>query len=128
MTSLGIRDLITENTKFISLSDLLVQKLMVSSQYVIILWLLAFQGEGVDTKSNSSIFAMYDISSALGLKSIYFSFLDELKKLQEQMKSLQEQLKIATITQPASPALLHKSPGNQTVILGITCISVSEKL
>ncbi|GAB5573296.1 protein MCM10 homolog isoform X1 [Prionailurus iriomotensis] len=35
---------------------------------------------------------------------------DELKKLQEQMKSLQEQLKIATITQPASPALLHKSP------------------
>ncbi|XP_077025517.1 protein MCM10 homolog isoform X2 [Tamandua tetradactyla] len=34
---------------------------------------------------------------------------DELRKLQEQMKSLQEQLKMATIKQPASPALLHKS-------------------
>nr|XP_051677501.1 protein MCM10 homolog isoform X1 [Oryctolagus cuniculus]XP_051677503.1 protein MCM10 homolog isoform X1 [Oryctolagus cuniculus] len=36
---------------------------------------------------------------------------DELRKLQEQMKSLQEQLKAATIKQPASPVLLHKSPG-----------------
>ncbi|XP_037703924.1 protein MCM10 homolog isoform X2 [Choloepus didactylus] len=36
---------------------------------------------------------------------------DEIRKLQEQMQSLQEQLKMATIKQPASPALLHKSPG-----------------
>ncbi|KAM9229110.1 protein MCM10 homolog [Dugong dugon] len=36
---------------------------------------------------------------------------DELRKLQEQMKSLQEQLKVATIKEPASPVLLHKSPG-----------------
>ncbi|XP_058525451.1 protein MCM10 homolog [Ochotona princeps] len=36
---------------------------------------------------------------------------DELRKLQEQMKSLQEQLKVATIKQPSSPVLLHKSTG-----------------
>ncbi|XP_006873239.1 PREDICTED: protein MCM10 homolog [Chrysochloris asiatica] len=36
---------------------------------------------------------------------------DELRKLQEQMKSLQEQLRVATIKQPASPVLLHKSSG-----------------
>ncbi|XP_053429208.1 protein MCM10 homolog isoform X2 [Nycticebus coucang] len=35
---------------------------------------------------------------------------DELRKLREQMKSLQEQLKVATIKQATSPALLHKSP------------------
>ncbi|XP_023487696.1 protein MCM10 homolog isoform X1 [Equus caballus] len=35
---------------------------------------------------------------------------DELRKLQEQMKSLEEQLKMATIKQPASPPVLHKSP------------------
>ncbi|CAO2594994.1 Protein MCM10 homolog, partial [Lemmus lemmus] len=35
---------------------------------------------------------------------------DELKKLQDQMKSLQEQLKAASIKQPPSVALLHKSP------------------
>ncbi|KAL2761488.1 protein MCM10-like protein isoform 1 [Daubentonia madagascariensis] len=35
---------------------------------------------------------------------------DELRKLQEQMKSLQEQLKVATITQAASPTLLHNPP------------------
>lgn len=57
---------------------------------------------------------MYDISPGLGFKSVYFFPLDELRKLQEQMKSLQEQLKLATIKQPASPALSHKTPGNQT--------------
>ncbi|XP_058388416.1 protein MCM10 homolog [Diceros bicornis minor] len=35
---------------------------------------------------------------------------DELTKLQEQMKSLEEQLRVATLKQPASPAVLHKSP------------------
>uniref|UniRef100_A0A8C4MMX1 Protein MCM10 homolog n=1 Tax=Equus asinus asinus TaxID=83772 RepID=A0A8C4MMX1_EQUAS len=53
---------------------------------------------------------------------------DELRKLQEQMKSLEEQLKMATIKQPASPPVLHKSPGNKTVILGTVCISVIKKL
>ena len=82
----------------------------------------------MDTKTNSNIFIiLYNISSAVDLKSIYFSFLDELRKLQEQMKSLQEQLKIATIKQPASPPLLPKS-GNQTVILGIVCNSIIKKL
>lgn len=57
---------------------------------------------------------MYDISSGLVFKSVYFFPLDELRKLQEQMKSLQEQLKLATIKQPASPALSRKTPGNQT--------------
>ncbi|XP_057643645.1 protein MCM10 homolog [Chionomys nivalis] len=40
---------------------------------------------------------------------------DELKKLQEQMKSLQEQLKAASIKQPPSVALLHKSPGGTSL-------------
>ncbi|KAK7823895.1 hypothetical protein U0070_020566 [Myodes glareolus] len=40
---------------------------------------------------------------------------DELKKLQEQMKSLQEQLKAASIKQPPSVALLHKSPGGASL-------------
>lgn len=70
---------------------------------------------------------MYNISSGLFLKAIFFS-LDELKKLQEQMKSLQEQLKMATIKQPASPARPQKSAGNQTGILGILCVSVIKKL
>ena len=61
-----------------------------------------------------SIFVVCNISSSLVLKSVCVSFPDELKKLQEQMKSLQEQLKLATIKQPASPARLHKSPGNHT--------------
>lgn len=48
------------------------------------------------------------------LNQYIFFPLDELRKLQEQMKSLQEQLKLATIKQPASPALSRKTPGNQT--------------
>lgn len=68
----------------------------------------------MDIKNHFSTFIMYTISCGLVLKSIYFSSLDELRKLQEQMKSLQEQLKLATIKQPASPARLHKTPGNQT--------------
>ncbi|XP_050006448.1 protein MCM10 homolog isoform X2 [Alexandromys fortis] len=40
---------------------------------------------------------------------------EELKKLQEQMKSLQEQLKAASIKQPPSIDLLHKSPGGASL-------------
>lgn len=81
----------------------------------------------MDTKYNSSTLIMYNISSGLVLISIFFFSIDELKKLQEQMKSLQEQLKMATIKQSTSPARPHKPPGNQTVILGIVCISVTKK-
>lgn len=66
----------------------------------------------MDTKNSSNTFIVYNISSGLVPKLVYFSFVDELRKLQEQMKSLEEQLKMATIKQPASPPVLHKSPGN----------------
>ncbi|KAM6216209.1 protein MCM10 homolog [Rhynchocyon petersi] len=53
-------------------------------------------------------------ASAPGQEKTNQELQDELKKLQEQMKALQEQLKLATIRQPASPAILHKSSGKSS--------------
>ena len=55
------------------------------------------------------------------------SFVDELKKLQEQMKSLQEQLKAASIKQPPCAAPLKEPPGNVTVIGAIICIFLTKQ-
>uniref|UniRef100_A0A8D0HII0 Protein MCM10 homolog n=1 Tax=Sphenodon punctatus TaxID=8508 RepID=A0A8D0HII0_SPHPU len=46
---------------------------------------------------------------------IVFSFLDEMRKLQEQMKKLQEQLQVTVIGQPSSSATRKKTPGNYAV-------------
>ncbi|XP_006894378.1 PREDICTED: protein MCM10 homolog [Elephantulus edwardii] len=50
-------------------------------------------------------------ASAPGQEKTNQELQDELRKLQEQMKVLQEQLKVATIKEPASPVVLHKSSG-----------------
>uniref|UniRef100_A0A8D0LAL0 Protein MCM10 homolog n=1 Tax=Sphenodon punctatus TaxID=8508 RepID=A0A8D0LAL0_SPHPU len=52
---------------------------------------------------------------------IVFSFLDEMRKLQEQMKKLQEQLQVTVIGQPSSSATRKKTPGKSP------CIPLKEK-